>query len=108
MLGGDISLLQVGGWASGWLFSATMVIVIFRMLTSGKLRTGREVEEVRKDRDSRVAEALAWRTAYDQMAKLTEMKDAQIQRLLGIGEVSAHVLASLPRPAEEPSQEDGA
>lgn len=93
---------------SGWLFCAVMVAGIFRMLTTGRLRTGREVEEVRKDRDSRVAEAMAWKTAYEQAAKIVETQGKQIERLLGLSEVSAHVLKSLPRAAHPPEEDTNA
>jgi hypothetical protein len=93
----DFDIAWIGGWTSGWLFAAGMVIVFFRMLSSGRLRTGREVDEVRKDRDARVQSAEAWRTAALQKDEVIRTLLAQNNKLLSLSEVSAHVLTSLPR-----------
>lgn len=126
MIDGMTIPVWVGGWTSGWLFAATMVIVFFRFLSTGRLRTGREVDdlrndrdarlraieadrdarldEIRKDRDARLAEALAWKTAYQQIFEAHRLTIAQVEKTLPLAEVSAHVLASLPKqpgPAKE-------
>lgn len=105
-----------GGWTTGWFFAAAMVITFFRMLSRGRLRTGREVEELRRDRDERIAElrkdrddriqeSLAWRTAHDEQTKIAQEALRQNASLLTLGEVSAHVLSSLPRPGKEDDHE---
>jgi len=91
-----LPVLEAMGWLSGWLFSASMVIAVFRMLTAGRLRTGREVEEIRRDRDARIEEAMSWKKAWEIERTSNSTLLAQNSELMRLGQVSAHVLTSLP------------
>lgn len=90
-------LWLAAGWASGWLFSALMVATFFRLLYTGKIRTGREVQELRQDRDVRVHEAGTWRATAEEKDEVIRELLKQNARLLEVNEVSAHILQSLPR-----------
>jgi hypothetical protein len=86
-----------GGWTSGWIFAALMVVTFFRLLYTGKIRTGREVQEIRQDRDVRVHEAQAWKATSQEKDEVIRELLKQQAKLLDVNEVSAHVLKSLPR-----------
>lgn len=92
LLGAPISLVNITGWAA---FSL-LVWVIARALIKGDLRTAREVEELRADRDARLTEAGSWKGAFEERGRALQTVLAQNHRLLELSETSAHVLTSLP------------
>jgi hypothetical protein len=95
-MGVPVSLINVSGWGA---FSLLAWLLI-RSIIVGKLRTEREVIEIRADRDQRLVEVGAWKTAYEERGGTIDELLSQNRKLLELSETSAHVLKSLPVPGE--------
>lgn len=81
-----VDLLNLSGWS-----------VLVLLVVTGRLRTAQNVKEIREDRDARLAEAAEWKTAWQESEKTKAQLVAQNSQLLALGQVSAHILRSLPQ-----------
>ena len=95
-LGVPISLVNASGWGA---FSILSWIII-RSVIKGELYPARHVQEMREDRDQRLVEVGAWRSAYEERGKAVNELLMQNRKLLELSETSAHVLKSLPVPGD--------
>lgn len=95
---GQLATILISIFLSGWIAAISMFGFLWRALGKGKLRTEREVEEIRKDRDSAVEKSDTWRQAWQERERAFNMLIQQNAKLLKLSEVGAHVLESLPRP----------
>lgn len=76
--------------------TAVLVVVVWLIL-AGRLVPRSTLEDVRADRDARLAEAHQWREAWKERGEVVRDLMRQNSRLIEVGETSAHVLTSLPR-----------
>ena len=96
---GTLNPYQAGGFfASGWVACTLIILQFWRMFSKGKIRTEREVLEIRKDRDANAALADTWRQAWQERERTMNTMFEQQVRLMKLGEVGTHVLESLPTP----------
>lgn len=95
----DLNVYQVGGiFLSGWVAFGSMLFGLWRLLAKGKLRTEREVVEIRASADKAEEKADTWRQAWQERERTVNILLEQQSRLLKVSEVSSHVLESLPKP----------
>ncbi|QKW31417.1 hypothetical protein HUT11_35215 (plasmid) [Streptomyces seoulensis] len=87
-----INLLVQGG-------AAAIVTLIVLLILRGSIVSRAVLEDVRKDRDARIAELAAerdaWREAYRQSDAARIEAQAQVKELLELSRVADHVLRSL-------------
>lgn len=90
-----INVLQGGA-------AAILALVVLFILV-GRLVPRATVNDVRADRDARIAELAqerdTWRAAYMEEAAARRVAQDQVGELLEFGRTADHVLRSLPRPA---------
>jgi hypothetical protein len=92
VLGIPVNIFELSGWG---------LLVI--LVVTGKLRPSSNVKEIRDDRDARLAEAAEWKTAWEKSEETKAQLVSQVSQLLALGQVSAHILGSLP-PQEEKTE----
>lgn len=90
-LSGAGILLQGGAWA--------IVTLIVLLILRGKLVSRSVLDDVRQDRDARVAEAIAekntWREAHQQSEAARMEAQAQVGELLELSRTADHVLRAI-------------
>ncbi len=91
-----------GVFLSGWVACTMLIWSFWRLISRGKLRTEREVDELRRSFDSAEAKADTWRQAWQERERTVNTLLAQQSALLKLSEVSTHVLESLPQPGGKP------
>ena len=87
-MGVPISLIN----ASGWGAFALLAWVIIRSVIRGHLRTAREVEDLRKDRDARLQEVGKWRLAWEERGTVVTEVLTQNTKLLDHLELTTRVV----------------
>lgn len=97
LLGVPINLVNLGGWGA----FTTLAWVVLRGFLKGDIRTRREVDEIRADRDVRLAERDQWREAWKERGVTLRAKDRQLDQLLRVGEVSTKILTALPHVEDD-------
>ena len=100
-LGVPISIPTVGGWG---MFALTCAGVV-RAFIKGDLVSRSVLEDVRADRDARLAEVGAWKQAWEERGKVIDTLMEQNRELTALSEVSAHALSSLPAPQPKVGEE---
>lgn len=99
VLGTPLDVTDLSGWG--------VVLLFVVALLTGKLRTNREVQEIRADRDARIAEAGAWKTAWEERGATLHEVLKQNSELLIHTELVATILQSLPTPGATRGPHDG-
>lgn len=93
-----ITPLQAAGiLLSGWVVAGSMFGVLWRSLVTGKLRTEREVAELRRSAEKESEKADTWRQAWQERERTVNTLVEQNARMAVMAEVSTHVLESLPK-----------
>jgi hypothetical protein len=86
------------------LGAAALVGLVVLMVLTGRLVTRRQLDDVRADRDARLAEIAAERDTWREAHRVSEeaRREAQDQtgELLELSRVSAHLLSALPAARE--------
>ena len=89
--------LPPGVWANGGAIGVLVLVVFF--IISGRLRPNRSVQEVRQDRDDRLAECREqtqlWREAYELSEHARERQEALLRDVLDAVRTSASVLEAI-------------
>lgn len=87
-----------GVFFSGWVMATLIISSFWRLLSKGKIRTEREVDEIRNTALRAEEKADTWRQAWQERERtLVTLMDQQAQ-FLKMSEVLTHVLESLPKP----------
>lgn len=92
VLGIPVNVFELSGWG-----------LLVLLIATGRLRTSQNVREIREDRDARLAEAAEWKTAWQKSEETKAQLVSQVSQLLALGQVSAHILKTLP-PQEEKTE----
>lgn len=81
-----------------------LLVWVFRRVISGELVARSVLEDVRKDRDERVNDAVEtaalWHAALIRSEETRAVQAGSIQQLLETGRISEALLRSLPRPSD--------
>lgn len=94
---------QAGGvFLSGWIACTLLVLRFWRLLATGKIRTEREVDEIRKTAEAADRKADTWRQAWQERESAFNLMAQQNARLSNVAEVANHILESLPKPGGSP------
>lgn len=84
--------------------AVAVLVWVFRRIVRGELVARSVLEDVRKDRDERVADARETTTLFQQAATESERARSvlagQVSQLLELGRISEALLRSLPHPSE--------
>jgi hypothetical protein len=87
---------------SGWGAFVLLTWVVIRAFVKGDVRTDREFQELRADRDARLKEAARWEEAY--VGERTAHSETRAQLtavLIPVGEVTMRTMQSLPASGVE-------
>ncbi|MEE6273529.1 hypothetical protein V2J56_09240 [Georgenia sp. MJ206] len=89
---------------TGWGAFVMLTWVIIRAFVKGDVRTDREFQELRADRDARLKEAAEWQTAHAKEIAAHEETRRQVTALLPVGQITAKVMRSLPVDVNQEGQ----
>ena len=89
--------------------AGTILAMVVWMVYTGKLVSRRVLDDVRKDRDDRLAEMRGimstMQTAYLQSEAARQEQNAQITQLLTLGRIAEALLRALPHPEQNQGQD---
>lgn len=95
--------VDLAGLASAggpWLAFLGLVGAVVRLVTSGRLTPRSTLEDLRADRDARVAEAVSreksWRDAYLTSQATMALMSTQINELMTVARLSGAVFRAIP------------
>ncbi|WP_035796532.1 hypothetical protein [Kitasatospora mediocidica] len=84
--------------------AAAIVVIVILLVLKGKLVPRAQVDDLRADRDARIAaiteERDTWRRAFLTSEEARHVAQAQVGELLETSRTMEHLLRSLPRPGQ--------
>ncbi|TXS39701.1 hypothetical protein [Streptomyces sp. t39] len=79
-----------------------LVVIVVLLILTGRLVPRSTVEDVRADRDARLAELTSerdtWRDAHKESEVARQVAQGQVGELLELSRTADHLLRSLPQP----------
>jgi hypothetical protein len=97
IVSGVVSLIQGG--------ASALLVWVFRRVISGELVARKVLDDVRKDRDERVADAVEaahiWQAAHIKSEEARSVQAGQVTQLLETGRIAEALLRSLPHPQDK-------
>src|SRR5689334_23511117 len=88
-----------------------ILAVVVWMIYTGKLVARSVLDDVRKDRDDRLAEMRAilstWQTAYIASEAARQVSAGQVNQLLETGRIAEALLRAMPHPESRGSSDPG-
>lgn len=84
--------------------AVAVLVWVFRRIVRGELVARSVLEDVRKDRDERVADArettALFQAAASESERARSVQAGQVSQLLELGRISEALLRSLPQPSD--------
>jgi hypothetical protein len=100
---------ELFGLNAGDLGAAGIVVLVVLLILLGRLVPRSVLEDVRKDRDARVADAIAerdtWKEAHRESEAARQIAQGQVGELLVVAQAAERMLRALPQPGREVGDE---